>query len=80
MSKRLAEVFVRCEVENRSALVGYLTAGDPSVETSEKLRKSSVNWRFTEGEKKEIYLRWLEKSIKSIDLIRKNYLLKEKKI
>jgi tryptophan synthase alpha chain len=37
MSKRLAEVFARCKAENRAALVGYLTAGDPSVEISEKL-------------------------------------------
>ncbi len=40
MSKRLAEVFARCEAESRSALVGYLTAGDPSVEISEKLMLS----------------------------------------
>ena len=37
MSKRLAEVFARCKAENKAALVGYLIAGDPSVETSEKL-------------------------------------------
>ena len=49
-------------------------------ETSEKLRKSPVNWRLTEDEKEEIYLKWLEKSIKSIDLIKKNYLLKENEI
>ncbi len=37
MSKRLTSVFDRCKQEGRSALVGYLTAGDPNVETSEKL-------------------------------------------
>lgn len=40
MSKRLAEVFARCEAENKAALVGYLTAGDPTVEISEKLMLS----------------------------------------
>ncbi|MDT8375146.1 MAG: tryptophan synthase subunit alpha [Mariprofundaceae bacterium] len=34
---RIAECFARCRAEGRSALVGYLTAGDPDVATSEKL-------------------------------------------
>ncbi|RLL53559.1 tryptophan synthase subunit alpha [Mariprofundus sp. EBB-1] len=34
---RLAAVFERCKQEGRSALVGYLTAGDPDVPTSEAL-------------------------------------------
>jgi len=33
----LAEVFARCKAENRAALVGYLTAGDPDVSTSKDL-------------------------------------------
>ncbi len=37
MSNHLPEVFQRCERENRAALVGYLTAGDPNVQTSERL-------------------------------------------
>jgi len=34
---RLSEVFKRCKAEGRAALIGYLTAGDPDVETSHKL-------------------------------------------
>lgn len=34
---RLADCFSRCLGENRAALVGYLTAGDPNPESSEKL-------------------------------------------
>ncbi|MDX8403803.1 MAG: tryptophan synthase subunit alpha [Mariprofundaceae bacterium] len=34
---RLANCFSRCHSEGRSALVGYLTAGDPDARTSEKL-------------------------------------------
>lgn len=34
---RLADCFSRCRSEGRSALVGYLTAGDPDVRTSEEL-------------------------------------------
>lgn len=34
MSRRLEELFKRCRDEHRAALVGYLTAGDPDVETS----------------------------------------------
>jgi len=37
MSDRLAACFARCRNEGRSALVGYLTAGDPDVTTSEQL-------------------------------------------
>lgn len=34
---RLAAVFARCQQENRAAMVGYLTAGDPNVALSEQL-------------------------------------------
>ncbi len=37
MKNSLAQVFKRCEQENRAALVGYLTACDPDIETSEAL-------------------------------------------
>lgn len=36
-SDRLADCFSRCRSEGRSALVGYLTAGDPNASTSEAL-------------------------------------------
>ncbi|MDQ6954308.1 MAG: tryptophan synthase subunit alpha [Mariprofundaceae bacterium] len=34
---RLSEVFMRCQSEKRTALIGYLTAGDPDISTSESL-------------------------------------------
>lgn len=34
---RLTQVFGRCKAENRAALVGYLTAGDPGLDTSLEL-------------------------------------------
>jgi len=40
LSSRLASVFEGCKEESRAALVGYLTAGDPDVATSEKLMMS----------------------------------------
>jgi len=36
-ASRLKQVFARCKQEQRSALVGYLTAGDPDVESSRDL-------------------------------------------
>lgn len=36
-SDRLSQLFTRCKEESRAALVGYLTAGDPDIATSEKL-------------------------------------------
>jgi len=37
MNNHLSAVFKRCKHENRSALVGYLTAGDPHIQISAKL-------------------------------------------
>jgi len=37
MNTRLTEVFARCKADNRAALLGYLTAGDPDVATSREL-------------------------------------------
>ncbi|MDX8405351.1 MAG: tryptophan synthase subunit alpha [Mariprofundus sp.] len=37
MSARLGQVFERCKAQGRSALVGYLTAGDPNPEASREL-------------------------------------------
>lgn len=36
-ASRLTQVFDRCKAENRAALIGYLTAGDPDLQTSLKL-------------------------------------------
>ena len=40
---------------------------------TESLRASDIAWQLTEREQKQIYLQWLEKSIKSIDLIKKDF-------
>ncbi len=37
MCDRIAETFARCRAEERAALVGYLTAGDPNPVDSERL-------------------------------------------
>ncbi|MBN4076946.1 tryptophan synthase subunit alpha [Mariprofundus ferrooxydans] len=36
-TSRLTQVFERCKQQGRSALVSYLTAGDPDIETSKEL-------------------------------------------
>jgi tRNA (guanosine-2'-O-)-methyltransferase len=40
---------------------------------TENLRRSDVNWALTYQEKKELYLEWMQKSIKSIDKIKSRY-------
>lgn len=40
---------------------------------NEKLKKSDVNWQLSGIEKNELYLEWLQKSIKSIKKIREYY-------
>ena len=42
-------------------------------DVTERLRQSDIKWKLSEEEKEKIYLQWLEKSIKSIDLIKKKY-------
>ncbi len=43
---------------------------------TESLRTSDINWQLTEKEQENIYRQWLEKTIKSIDLIKKDYIEK----
>ena len=45
---------------------------------NEKLKKSNVNWKLTELEKREKYQDWLEKSIKSIRKIKEVYFTQNK--
>ncbi len=45
---------------------------------SERLHHSDIAWQLSKKEQKEIYLQWLEKSIKSIDMIKKDYFNKVK--
>lgn len=42
----------------------------------EKLRNSSLNWKLNEEEKEALYLEWLQKSIKTPDLVIENFLSK----
>ncbi len=48
-------------------------------ETTGKLRKSKVDWQLSEVEKRNLYMQWLEKSIKSINSIKKAYFNKKNK-
>ena len=61
-------------------MVGFTESLNISVATAiilqsmnEKLKKSDVNWQLTETEKNELYLEWLQKSIKSIKKIKEYY-------
>lgn len=42
MSSRLSEVFLRAREENRAALIGYLPAGFPTLESSKKIVDAMV--------------------------------------
>ncbi len=42
-------------------------------DVTERLRNSDINWQLNETEKLQIYMQWLEKSIKSIEPIKKKY-------
>lgn len=40
---------------------------------NERLRKSNISWQLSDEEKSELYLKWLQKTIKSIKKIEENY-------
>ena len=40
---------------------------------TESLHASDIAWQLPESEQELIYMQWLEKSIKSIELIKKDY-------
>ena len=43
----------------------------------QKLKQSNIDWQLTELEKREKYLDWMEKSIKSIKKIKENYFVEK---
>ncbi len=61
-------------------MVGFTESLNISVATAiilqnmnDKLKKSDVNWQLSETEKSELYLKWLQKTIKSIKKIKEYY-------
>jgi len=46
-------------------------------EISEKLRQSQISWQLSTQDQEILYIQWLEKSIKSIDLIKKDFYEKQ---
>lgn len=45
-------------------------------DVTQRLKKSDVDWQLSVQEKEQLYLEWLEKSIKNIQQIKENYKLK----
>jgi tRNA (guanosine-2'-O-)-methyltransferase len=45
-------------------------------DVTQRLKKSDVDWQLSAQEKEQLYLEWLEKSIKNIQQIKENYKLK----
>lgn len=41
--------------------------------TTDRLRQSDLEWQFSQQEKEELYVSWLEKSIGSVKLIKERY-------
>jgi len=74
------EVLQQADVFLKIPMYGFTESLNISVaaalvmyQLTDYLRKSNVSWHLSEQEKIEIYTEWLEKSIKSIDLIKKKY-------
>jgi tRNA (guanosine-2'-O-)-methyltransferase len=76
-----ADIFLKIPMHGFTESLNISVAAALTMyETTEKLRKSTIPWQLTPEEKRDIYLSWLEKSIKSIDLIKKDYFDKNRKI
>ena len=44
----------------------------------ERLHKTNIDWHLKEEEKPEILLKWLRNSIRKVEMIEKDFLLKQK--
>ncbi len=42
-------------------------------DVTNKLRQSDVNWKLSDKEREEVYLSWIEKSIKNVDKLKNNF-------
>jgi len=74
------EVMNQADVFLKIPMYGFTESFNISVaaalimrEVSEKLRASDINWQLSPQEQQAIYVTWLEKTIKSIDLIKKDF-------
>ncbi|MCF6181340.1 RNA methyltransferase [Lutibacter sp.] len=74
------EVLNNADVNLKIPMVGFTESLNISVaaaiilqSTTEKLKKSNIKWQLSSAEKEEEYLKWLEKSIKSIKKIKEYF-------
>ncbi len=75
-----AQVMEQADVFLKIPMYGFTESLNISVaaaliirDVTERLRQSDIQWQLSEAEKEQIYMQWLEKSIKSIELIKKKY-------
>jgi tRNA (guanosine-2'-O-)-methyltransferase len=80
------EVMSQADIFLKIPMYGFTESFNISVaaalimrEVTEKLRTSDIDWQLSPQKKNDIYMNWLEKTIKSIDLIKKDYLKKNVK-
>ena len=74
------DVLSNADVNLKIPMVGFTESLNISVaaaiilqSTTEKLKKSNIKWQLSSIEKDEEYLKWLEKSIKSIKKIKEYF-------
>jgi tRNA (guanosine-2'-O-)-methyltransferase len=81
------EVLQQADVYLKIPMYGFTESFNISVaaalimhSVSERLHQSDLPWQLSAEEQEKVYLQWLEKSIKSIDLIKKDYLEKKNNV
>jgi len=74
------DVLSKADINLKIPMVGFTESLNISVaaaiilqSTTEKLKKSNTKWQLSAVEKEVAYLKWLEKSIKSIKKIKEHY-------
>ncbi len=74
------EVLSQADIHLKIPMYGFTESFNISVaaalilyDSTQKLRHSGLDWKLTADEKMELYQEWLEKTIKSIDSIKKKY-------
>ncbi len=80
------KVLSQADVHLKIPMYGFTESFNISVaaalilyDSTQKLRSSGLNWKLSEEEKTELYQEWLEKTIKSIESIKKKYFSEIKK-
>jgi len=73
--KQQADVFLKIPMHGFTESFNISVAAALIMNSlTERLHQSDINWQLSEDAKSKTYIKWLEKSIRSIEMIKRNYI------